>query len=142
MKKKSQFLIISSLLILSFILFGCSSSEAVKEVPTETISSADETYSGTLIFAAKPTMDDDYELYQLDLRSGEVITLTENTSEDIAPDINQNTLKVAQDLLGCFLIRKLGEIVIKIKMLLLRKLIVLITLHLKVMGQIIIKKKG
>jgi len=34
------------------------------------------------------------------------------------------------------------KIVIKIKMLLLRKLIVLITLHLKVMGQIIIKKKG
>ena len=50
---------------------------------------------GQIVFAAKATEKEDYELYLFDLQTGVRQQLTDNIYEDIAPDISPDGRKVA-----------------------------------------------
>jgi len=82
-----------ALLLCMGFLVGCSnaSTSGATELPQPAPTAE---LKGQIVFAAKMSEKEDYELYMLDVQNGDLQQLTDNNLEDISPDISPDGSKI------------------------------------------------
>jgi len=87
---KSRFrLLMSFALMAVFFITACSGSTTEESIGTVEELELFETGIGILAFAAQPEGGDAYDIFMLDLPSGDVTRITEDLSADISPALPQ-----------------------------------------------------
>jgi len=80
--------------LLAVLLVGCGSNNAEELVDTPQPAPT-ANMQGQIVFSAKKTEKEDYELFLFDIQSGLLEQLTDNEFEDIAPDFSPDGSSVA-----------------------------------------------